>query len=204
MKNKKFLLLIPVLLIIVAAVAWVLLNRPASGPELALSEMALPVSSLPGDPTQNSGEALTINRSNHPLNAQNSSLLMTEPWQEGYGMDAYDESGRYIMAQFLYRYDDHDSAQAQAGALLEGFERDVTNGGVTPTISRSFSERFGVLPGQNITFIEPDDGWRVSWYIGVHNRTLVALMVMGPEDDEARSAFETIKYLQQDHIRKQM
>lgn len=195
MKDKR--LYIPAVLIVIGLLMFFIIDYVGAFQEMDITELVLPVDQLPeaGDVEVLSNRALKEDDVNHPINAHNGDSFRVDRFIEGYGLDIVAKNS-YLMGQYLYRYSNHDIAQAQAQALWQNAFEEQQQYGFQPRSVENAADSEGAIPGRSFMLVEPEEGWYVYWFIGVHENILVVIFVTGPEEEASLAAFDQIKVLQ--------
>jgi hypothetical protein len=159
--------------------------------ELPLAEMALQKDELPGSYRILNASPTTFQDVSQPINSANSVSFRVHPFLEAYKV--YALAGQAEIGQYLYRYQDATQAEEQAQTLITYALQDPKSQPMQPVLVDDGSMGSPGVAGQTIRFTSSETGAVYYWFIDVQGRTLILLVVGGPENEHTRMTFEALK-----------
>ncbi|WP_448593224.1 hypothetical protein [Thermoflexus hugenholtzii] len=125
----------------------------------------------------------------HPLNSENT-LPVVHRFLEAYKISFLGENVHG--GHYLYRYKDPKQAEEQATRLVTYISQEAQR------LQPVRIDNGSALPGQKVKgqafrFTDPETAGVFYWFIGVKERTLMMLLVVGPPNEETGATFELLK-----------
>lgn len=154
-----------------------------------LAKMALQEEELPRGVQALHAGPISFEDLSHPLNSENT-LPVVHQFLEAYQISFLGE--KIHGGHYLYRYEDPKQAEEQATRLVAYISQEAQR--LQPVRIDDGS----ALPGQRVKgqafrFTDPETGGVFYWFIGVKERTLMMLLVVGLPNEETRTTFELLK-----------